>query len=69
MKTYATAIKRMPACCASAVEACESDRSIAPIQNLIDGVRHELDLYQEGEENISLSEANECARFLEWIKR
>jgi len=60
--------KRIPACALAAVEACESDPACGAIENIIAGVEHELDLYREGEENISHRAAFLCSSFLKWVQ-
>ena len=69
--TYKQAVRRLPMCAVGAVEACQSDREKLGepenFKDLLDGVQHEIDLYIEGERNITNSEYLQCIRYRRWL--
>lgn len=60
--TFEKAKRELPACCMCAFESCDTGES--RIKDLVDGCFHELDLYHEGEENLTPAEAKQVSAYL-----
>lgn len=67
MKSLGQIENRVPQCCLTAVEACLSDATCDKRGSIRAGVEHELELFREGENNITPREAHYCERFLKWM--
>jgi len=64
------ALRKVPACCYSAVESCIMDDGYPSFQAIEDGVEHELQMYAEDQDGcITAKERNECVRFLKWLHK
>jgi hypothetical protein len=67
-KTFTEAMKRLPACCVCAVDACVQDTG-ETVQSIVAGVEHELTMYAEDQDGcITAKERNQCVRYLQWMK-
>lgn len=68
--TFEKAWKKLPECCIAAAENCSADSGQNRIQDLIDGVEHELQMAAEGQDGcITPKQVKQCKAYLSWLRK